>query len=84
MGGVKHNASPAVIHDTFIISLLANTVPTIPSVAYRYFLLRTGYHYGDFPATFWWTSLLMILYIGASIGLDVYHGWQLKKQNEDS
>ena len=85
---LKHNVpSPAVIFtDTFIISLgFANTVPTIPSGLHiAIFCFVLGIITVIFPATFWWTSLLMILYIGASIGLDVYHGWQLKKQSEHS
>ena len=83
---LRHNVpSPAVIFTrTFIISLgFANTVPTIPSGLHiAIFCFVLGIITVIFPATFWWTSLLMILYIGASIGLDVYHGWQLKKQNE--
>ncbi len=65
--------APVIFTDTFIISLgFANATPAIPSGLHiSIFCLLIGCITVFFPGTFWWSSVLMILFIASSISLDI-------------
>jgi len=66
-------AEPVIFTDTFIISLgFANATPAIPSGLHiSIFCLMIGCLTVFLSWTFWWSSVLMILFIASSISLDI-------------